>query len=119
VLVGEGEAAGELRRRATALVPDVVGLEWEAAQQRLSEQSLVAVGPDPDGLPLAALGWPGGVVVDQSPESGARVPPGSAVRLWLGDGGGGTAGVREPRRPSPNPKSAREVLQEPSDEAVG
>jgi hypothetical protein len=68
---------------------------------------------------LAALGWPDGIVVDQSPESGAVVARGSQVRLWLESDGGGSAGVREPRRPSPAPKSARAMREEPSDEAVG
>ena len=113
------EPQGTLRRRSTVSVPNVIGMSWDGARQVLFERGLVAVGPDPDGPPLAASGWPDGVVVDQSPESGAKVPPGSAVRLWLESEGGGSAGVREPRRPSPNPKSAREMRYEPTDEAVG
>jgi hypothetical protein len=113
------EAAGEQRRRSTVAVPNVVGMSWDDAREVLLGKQLVAVGPDPDGPPIAALGWPGGIVVDQSPESGAKVPPGSLVRLWLEGGGGGDAGVREPRRPSPKPKSAREMREEPSGEAVG
>jgi hypothetical protein len=114
------EAAGELRRRSTVTVPHVIGMAWDEARHLLLDRRLVAVGPDPDGPPLAASGWPAGIVVDQSPESGAKVPPGSSVTLWLeAGGGGGDAGVREPRRPSPNPKSARAMREEPSDEAVG
>jgi DNA-binding Lrp family transcriptional regulator len=113
------EPQGKLRRRSTVSVPNVIGMSWDGARQMLFERGLVAVGPDPDGPPLAASGWPDGVVVDQSPESGAKVPPGSAVRLWLESEGGGSAGVREPRRPSPKPKSAREMRYEPTDEAVG
>jgi beta-lactam-binding protein with PASTA domain len=113
------EPSGALRRRSTVSVPNVLGMSWDRARQVLSEKTLVAVGPDPDGPPLAALGWPDGVVVDQSPESGAKVPPGASVRLWLESEGGGSAGVREPRRPSPDPKSAREMRYEPTDEAVG
>ncbi len=113
-------SASERRRRSTVSVPNVIGMGWDKARDLLFEHRLVAVGPDPDGTPLAALGWPDGVVVDQSPESGAKVPPGSDVRLWLESGGGGSAGVREPRRPSPKPKSAREMREEePSGEAVG
>jgi hypothetical protein len=113
------EAAGELRRRSTVSVPNVIGMSWDDARHVLLGKHLVAVGSDPDGLPLGALGWPAGIVVDQSPESGATVPPGSSVRLWLEGGGGGDAGVREPRRPSPDPKSARAMREEPSGEAVG
>jgi hypothetical protein len=47
------------------------------------------------------------VVTDQSPESGAKVPRGSSIRLWLYYGDGGSAGVREPRRPRPDPKVGR------------
>jgi hypothetical protein len=113
------EPAGRLRRRSTVAVPNVIGMSWDGARQVLFEHQLVAVGPDPDGPPLAAFGWPDGIVVGQSPESGAKVPPGSAIILWLESDGGGSAGVREPRRPSPEPKSARERRPEPSDEAVG
>jgi hypothetical protein len=100
-------------------VPNVVGMSWDDARHVLLGHHLVAVGSDPDGLPLTAAGWPDGIVVDQSPEAGAKMPPGSSVRLWLEGGGGGSAGVREPRRPSPKPKSAREMREEPSGEAVG
>jgi hypothetical protein len=113
------EPQAKLRRRATISVPNVIGMSWDGARQALFERGLVAAGPNPDGPPLAALGWPDGIVVDQSPESGAKVPPGASVRLWLEGEGGGSAGVREPRRPSPQPKSAREMRHEPTDEAVG
>jgi hypothetical protein len=111
-------AAWRLRRRSSVVVPNVIGQSWDDARQVLREKGLVGVGSDPDGPPLAALGWPGGVVTDQSPESGARVPAGSSVTLWV-ERGGGSAGVREPRRPKPTPKTAREMRHEPSDEAVG
>lgn len=109
--------ARDLRRRSSVVVPDVIGMSWDDARQVLHDRGLVGVGPDPDGPPLAALGWPDGVVTDQSPESGAKVPAGSPVTLWVERGGG--SGVREPRRPKPKPKTSREMLDEPSDEAVG
>jgi PASTA domain len=108
----------EMRSRYSTVVPNVVGMSWDTARQLLHERGLVAVGPDPDGPPLAALGWPDGVVTDQGPEAGAKVPAGSSVTLWV-ERGGGSAGVREPRRPKPAPKTGREMRQEPSDEAVG
>lgn len=115
--VGEGTAR-QLRRRSMVVVPNVIGMPWDEARHALLTKRLVGVGPDPDGVPVTAEGWPGGTVTDQSPESGAKVPPGSTVRLWVGRGGG-SAGVREPRRPTPSPKSAREMRPEPSGEAVG
>jgi len=113
-----GRAARELRSRSSTVVPSVIGMSYDDARQVLRGKHLVAVGPDPDGSPLTALGWPDGVVTDQSPESGAKVPAGSSVTLWV-ERGGGSAGVREPRRPKPDPRSAREMRREPSDEAVG
>jgi hypothetical protein len=103
--------ARERRRGALFVVPNVIGLSWDDAQQVLRDNGLLAIGSDPDGPPTASLGVPNGMVTDQSPESGAKVPPGSAVRLWLSPGGG-SAGVREPLRPRPNPRSGREMRDE-------
>lgn len=108
--------AREQRRSATVAVPDVVGLEWIDARDRLNEKGLVAVNAESD-IPLPMPTEAGWTVSDQSPESGAWVNAGSAVRLWLDRNGG--AGVREPRRPRPTPRSGREMRRELSDEAVG
>ena len=110
------QAAGRRRRQSNVTVPNVVGLSLESARAVLMDSKLVAVGPDPDGLPDDASGWPSGVVTDQSPESGASVPTGSRVTLWLGRGG--TAGDREPRRPSPGPRSLRAMREEPASDAT-
>jgi hypothetical protein len=103
------------RRRSTVVVPNVVGLPWSQARDQLMERRLVIASSDPDGPPLTADGWPAGVVTDQSPESGATVPPGSLVTVWLHRGRGGGSGVREPLRPKPNPRAGRAV----ADEAAG
>lgn len=114
----EAEAEARARRRQSSVrVPNVVGMSWDDARHVLLDVGLVGVEPDPDGLPLAAFGWPDGVVTDQSPESGAKVAPGSPVTLWLDRGGG--SGVREPRRPKPDPRTGYAMRDEPSDEAVG
>lgn len=110
--------APDRRRRATTVVPDVTGMTWDDARHVLQNSGLVAVGPDPDGPPLGSLGWTDGTVTDQSPEAGATVPHGSSVTLWI-ERGGGSAGVREPRRPKPNPRVARAMRDEESNEAVG
>ncbi len=113
------DAARESRRRSTVRVPHVVGLAWDDAVRVLVGQRLVAVGQDPDGPPLPLTASPSGVVSDQSPESGAAVPTGSTVTLWI-ERGDGSAGVREPRRPKPSPRSAREEPpHEIAEEAVG
>jgi hypothetical protein len=110
------------RRKATVVVPRVVGLRAAGACGLLEEHGLVPVGLDPDGFRYDKQGWPDRVVTSQTPESGAKVAPGTSVRLWLERGGG--AGVREPRRPSPSPRSGREMRPEPTgpeqtQEAVG
>jgi hypothetical protein len=107
--------AQEQRRASKVLVPNVVGLEWIEARDVLAGKGLVAINAHPDTpTDLGSRGW---VVTDQSPESGAMVRAGSVVRLWIR--GDGDAGVREPRRPRPTPRSAREMLPEPRDQAIG
>lgn len=105
-----GRAARLARRHGTVAVPDVVGMRWENARSVLREHELIATGADPDGPPDC-------VVTDQSPEAGARVATGSTIRVWL-DRGGGT-GVREPRRPNPEPRTGRAMRDEQADESVG
>jgi PASTA domain len=106
--------AQEQRRASKVLVPNVVGREWIEARDILTGEGLVAINAQPDTpADPGSLGWK---VSDQSPESGARVRAGSAVRLWLR--GDGDAGVREPRRPRPTPRPAREMLPEPHDQAI-
>jgi hypothetical protein len=107
-----GRTARAMRRRSSVRVPNVVGMQWDDARDVLLRARLIGIGAEPDGIPTQ----PEGVVTDQSPESGAKVPAGTQVRLWLGRGG---SGVREPRRPRPTPRAGREMRTEPSDEAVG
>ncbi|HJQ45567.1 MAG TPA: PASTA domain-containing protein [Amycolatopsis sp.] len=104
--------AREGRRRGTVKVPNVLGMSWDVARKLLQDRKLVAVGPDAQSL----ADWEGGVVTDQSPESGARVAPGTRVTLWTERGGG--SGVREPRRPKPDPKSAPKMRDEVTEETV-
>ena len=106
--------AHEQRRASKVLVPNVIGLEWIQARDVLGAEGLTAINAQPDAL--TEPGGRGWIITDQSPESGARVPTGSVVRLWLR--GDGDAGVREPRRPRPTPRSAREMLPEPHDQAI-
>jgi len=107
--------ARERRRASKVLVPNVVGLGWIQVREVLTGKGLVAMNAHPDApTDVRSTGW---IVTDQSPESGAQVPAGSMVQLWLR--GDGDAGVREPRRSRPTLRSAREVLPETRDQAVG
>lgn len=108
--------AREMRRRSTVKVPDVIGKRWNEARIALERRGLRAVAGDPGGPPVDVLQHSQRVVTGQSPEWGARVAPGTAVRLWTERGGG--AGVREPRRPRPQRGTGREMQAEPSDEAI-
>lgn len=110
------EARRQLRQRLLHLanrvfVPYVVGLDWIRARDVLNDRGLAAVNWTNPREP----GQPGWVVTDQIPEVRERVDPGSEVFLFFGRDGG--AGVREPRRPRPTPRSAREMRPEPSDDA--
>ena len=106
--------ARAMRRSSTVRVPDVVGLKWDEARGVLLQAGLIGIGSDPDGLPPGhVLSEWDAVVVDQSPESGAKVPPRTQVTLWIGRGG---SGVREPRRPRPMPSRGRAMQADPADE---
>jgi hypothetical protein len=106
-------------RRETTLVvvPDVTGLEWETAHRVLDSARLVAVSADPDGPPIPVLQFNGSVVVDQKPAPGERLKAGSPVTLWFGRGPG-SAGVREPLRPHPSPRSTGGAVNEQTGESV-
>lgn len=111
VLSGTARSA---RRRATVFVPLVIGQSVDDARAALAERALVGVSADPDGPPLTELLVQGAVVSDQSPEAGARVQPGSPVRLWTSRGGG--AGVREPLRPRPDRRIGLKMQDVPHEE---
>jgi hypothetical protein len=108
----EAEAAAELvgrtarsrRRRASTVVPNVIGRSWDDAQGILLAIGLVAVGAE--GAPDDS----DAVVTDQSPESGAKIPSESVVKLWVGRSGG-SAGVREPIRPRPTPREIPDTVR--------
>jgi transposase-like protein len=106
---------GRLRRRSKRVtVPNVVGQSLVVARRELAGRGLMAASGDPEGV--LDMAPSGSVVTDQSPESGASVPPGTRVLLSVDRGEGG---VREPRRPRPDPLPARKYLPDPADEAVG
>jgi PASTA domain len=98
------------------IVPAVIAMTRERARTVLHRARLIAVGPGPDGAPLEAVSEPDDVVTDQSPEAGTKVPSRTKVMLWTDRRGG--SGVREPRRPMPDPKSGRAMRDESTGDVV-
>lgn len=99
-------------------VPDVVAAAWPRAQQLLRTAGLRGIVVDPVDFPAAVAAPEDWQVVEQKPQAGGLLARGSAVSLWLSRGPG-SAGVREPRRLPPDPRSARGARDEPADEPVG
>ena len=78
----------------------------DRARKVAQDAGVVLAQPDPDGPPLAELTWQRPVtVLGQEPPAGTVVPRwGSVVVTWTAEG----TGVREPRRPLPQPISGAE-----------
>ena len=100
------------RRTDSVEVPDVVGMLLSAGRLVATEAGVTLAQPDPDGPPLGALTWPGEyVVTSQDPPPGTRVWRWDSVAVtWRALDGGDAAGVREPRRPSPEADGAAAAL---------
>jgi hypothetical protein len=104
------------RRAERVTVPDVVGLTVDAGRHEAEVRGVVLAAADPDGPPLGAMTWPGEFLITaQSP------PPGTSVFRWdsvvvtfRALAGGSAAGVREPRRPLPDPGGLRAARPLPS-----
>jgi hypothetical protein len=93
------------------VVPAVVGLEVRRAERVAGDAGVALAQSDPDGPPLGALTWPGAYVVTaQSPPAGSVVHRWDSVVVRFAAAGDGTAGDREPRRPSPQAPPAAAPL---------
>lgn len=65
-------------------VPDFVGVPFHIARDEAEAIGLTLANPDPDGPPIGALAWPGlFYVTHQSPSPGAKVRPGSHVKISI------------------------------------
>jgi hypothetical protein len=76
-------------------VPDFVGMQALNAWLAGHDAGLFLAGPDLDS-PRPLLN---GIIVKQRPGPHARLNRWDVVTVWVGDGPGDFAGVREPRRP--------------------
>jgi hypothetical protein len=99
---------GEASLSSTVTVPDVIGITPDDAAEVLRRAGLSPVEHVPGGAQTELRPERAGVVVDQTPRAGVRRRRGSTVALWIQEGGG-SAGVREPRRPKPAPRAGADV----------
>lgn len=87
----------------TVRVPDLVGLEVQNARGVGHAAGVVVTSADLDGPPLGTQSWPGLWLVDgQNPHPDEEADRWSTVQISFHQEGGGKAGVREPRLPSPD-----------------
>jgi PASTA domain len=98
-------------------VPDVVGMSWTVARHRLVEERLHAIDADPELQTFLGPEAADVEVVEQDPSAGERVAPYSPVMLWLRRGPG-SAGVRAPLEPPPDPRARRGAIDEETGESV-
>jgi hypothetical protein len=103
--------------RAMVIVPDVVDMSWVGARHRLLEERLHAVSADLQLLPFLGPEAADYRVVEQKPVAGDRVAPESPVTLWLYRGPG-SAGVRAPLKPPPDPRVRRGAIDEETGNSV-
>lgn len=109
-------------RRGSAVVPHLVGLPVDAAQELAAASGVVLTSGAPDGPPVGVMAWPGTwVVARQWTPAGARVTFGALVVVELvrtDGGGGGNAGDREPRDPVPPSGVRFDRLRLPPDDLL-
>lgn len=95
----------ERRHADVVIVPAVVGMTVAEARRIAGDAGVALAQPDPDGPPLGALTWPGvWFVTEQDPSPGSEMYRWDSVRVRFRPADAdGPAGVREPRRPGPDP----------------
>lgn len=97
-------------------VPDVVGMSWPVAQHRLHEERLIAQNIDEGALFLGPESSDF-EVIKQEPVAGGWATQGSRVLLWT-HRGPGSANVRAPLEPPPDPRARRGAVDELTGESV-
>ncbi|GAF46964.1 PASTA domain-containing protein [Rhodococcus wratislaviensis] len=98
------------RHRDFVTVPNVIGMSPSRAKREAAHAGLWLRGPEADAGPIVESDMPTGVITAQTPEAGSLIHPGSALAVWIDNDDGGGGGMREPRRPLPDPKGNKEVF---------
>ncbi|TKV58301.1 serine/threonine kinase [Nakamurella flava] len=111
--------SGDQTERSPVLTPRLVGLSVDDAGGVASRHQVCMVRENPDTPGEVVAVVSDGVtatVLSQCPPTGTAVFPGSAVTVtWREDGGDG---VREPRRPSPDPLVMSRMRSVDADDSV-
>ncbi|TQC45149.1 PASTA domain-containing protein [Rhodococcus sp. WS4] len=107
------------RPRDLVVVPNVIGMSPSKAKREADHAGLWLRGPEADAGPIGKSDMPTGVITAQAPKSGSLVDPGSALAVWIDRNDDGRGGIREPRRPLPDPKDCRRGLHVGLRSAVG
>lgn len=92
------------RHRDLVVVPNVIGMSPSKAKRAAAHAGLWLRGPEADAGPLGKSDLPTGVITAQAPTPGSLVDPGSALAVWIDRNDDGGGGMREPRRPLPDPR---------------
>lgn len=88
-------------------IPDVVGLTVADGTRAADNVGLVLTSADPNGPLVDPLtSSPQVRIIWQLPHPGSRRNRGEQILVGYEENGDGPAGVREPRRPPPNPLRA-------------
>ena len=101
------------RHRDLVTVPNVIGMSPAEAKRAADHAELQLRGPEADAAPIVESDMPTGVITDQAPESGSLVGPGSTLAVWIDRNDDGRGGMREPRRPLPDPRGNTAVVDTP------
>ena len=65
-------------------VPDVVGIPFHVGRDLANDAGVTLANPDPDGPPIAALGWPGlYYITSQSPAAGTTLYRWDSVEVQI------------------------------------
>ncbi|MFC9766133.1 PASTA domain-containing protein [Rhodococcus jostii] len=98
------------RHRDFVTVPNVIGMSPSRAKREADHAGLWLRGPEADAGPIVVSDMPTGVITARAPEAGSLVHSGSVLAVWIDRDDGGGGGMREPRRPLPDPKGNKEVF---------